>query len=282
MIYRILSIVGKCIGKPPGYERLVRLLCPPERLRVRPSEMIALRDEPVIVADPRTPLGWNLLLFADYEPELRICFKKLLRRGFVAVDVGANVGWHTLLMAQLVGDQGRVIAFEPNPSVRERLQFHISLNRFRQVEVLPYALANQAGCVRFNAPPVDDPTCGDGCLLPEPAAQTAHGIDVESLPFDSLRERLHLERLDLIKIDVEGFEWPALCGCEQAIATFRPHIAFEFDLAYIARCGGSREQLWEFFQRHRYELFVASRWGLEAARSAIWPNAANLWAVPRP
>lgn len=307
IFFRILSAIGKRIGKPTGWERFVRLWCSPESIRGRPAQLIALRDEPLIIADPKTPLGWNLLLFGSYEPELRACFQNFLRPGFVAVDVGANVGWHTLLMAKCVGDQGRVIAFEPNPSVRERLEFHVSLNRFRQVEVLPYALSDREGIVQFTAPPVDDPRCGDGCMLPtstssispseqngasyRPAASavaltgisgTAHQIEVKATPLDALLDRLALSRLDLIKMDIEGFEWLALNGSTRAIEQFRPHIVFEFDREYIARCNGSREQFSDFLAKHRYQLFVATHWGLDAVEANAWPNSANFWAVPRP
>ena len=256
---------------------------------------------------PRHLSAGILLLFGSYEPELRSCFQNFLRPGFVAVDVGANVGWHTLLMAKCVGDQGRVIAFEPNPSVRERLEFHVSLNRFRQVEVLPYALSDREGLVQFNAPPVDDPHCGDGCLLSasmpgispgerngashRPAASavpltgmpgTTHQIEVKATPLDALLDRLALSRLDLMKMDVEGFEWSALSGSTQTIERFRPHIVFEFNREYIVRCNGSREQLSDFFTQHRYQLFIATRWGLEAVVADAWPDSANFWAVPRP
>ncbi len=282
MLYRILNVIGRYVGKPPGYERLVRLFCPPEAVRGRPVELLALRDEPLIMANPRTQLGWKLLLFGDYEPELRAYFRNFLRPGFVVVDVGANIGWHTLLMAQRVGDQGRVIAFEPNPSVRLTLQYHVSLNRFRQVEILPYALSDRAGHVQFNAPPADGPHDGDGCLVNVPMAGMTDRVEVEATPFDALLDRLLLTRLDLIKLDVEGFEWPALRGCELAITRFRPHIVFEFIREYLVRGGGSQQQFVDFFRRHRYQLFIATRWGLVAAQDGAWPDAVDIWAVPLP
>jgi FkbM family methyltransferase len=282
MLYRILSSLGKYIGKPPGYERFVRLFFPPQKIRGRPIQLLALRDEPLVLADPRTPLGWHLLFFGNYEPELRSFFRNLLQPGFVAVDVGANIGWHTLLMAQCVGAQGRIIAFEPNPWVRDRLVHHIALNRLQQVEVLPYALSDTAGLVKFVGPPAGDPRSGDGYLVPASGAGSTDCIEVEATPFDALLGRLALARLDLMKIDVEGFEWCVLRGCEQAIAKFRPHVVFEFNREYIARCNASSEQFSEFFRRHRYELFVATRSGLEALGPGKWPGSANLWAVPLP
>lgn len=238
IFFRLLSFIGPYIGKPPGYERFVRLFCPPEKIRNRPVQLLALRDEPLFLADTQTPLDWHLLFFGSYEPELRRHFRNFLRPGFVAVDVGANVGWHTLLMAQRVGESVRVIAFEPNTSVRGRLLHHVTLNRFCQVEILPYALSDQAGRAKFNAPPVDDPGCGDGHLAPIAEMETIQVVEVETVPLDALVDQLSFTRLDLIKIDVEGFEWPVLRGSEQTITKFRPHIIFEFNSEYIKRCGG--------------------------------------------
>jgi len=280
VLYRALTFAARYVGKPPGYERLVRRLIPPGFVGDRPPQLVSLRGEPLILADPRTPLGWNLLFFGTYEPELRDYFRSVLRAGGVAVDVGANVGWHTLLMAQCVGDRGRVLAFEPNPSVRDRLRFHVSLNRLSQVDVFPFALTDRAERLPFNAPAVDDAHAGDGCLMVEGPARTPGSVDVDATPFDALLPRLELARLDLIKIDVEGFEWPALRGAEQAIATFRPHVIFEFIREYLERGGGTETDLQDFFSRHRYRVYVFSRRGLELPRGNQWPEAANLCAVP--
>ena len=195
VLYRALTFAARYVGKPRGYERLVRRLIPPELVGDRPPRLVGLRGEPLILADPRTPLGWNLLFFGTYEPELRNYFRSVLQAGFVAVDVGANVGWHTLLMAQCVGDRGRVLAFEPNPSVRDRLQFHVSLNRLSQVDVLPFALTNRAERLPFNAPAVDDSRAGDGCLMPEGPARTPGAVDVDATSLDALLPRLELARL---------------------------------------------------------------------------------------
>jgi FkbM family methyltransferase len=281
VLYRALTFAGKYVGKPRGYERLVRRLVPPEFVGDRPPQLVGLRGEPLILADPRTPLGWNLLFFGTYEPELRAYFQSVLGEGFVAVDMGANVGWHTLLMAQCVGPGGRVIAFEPNPSVRDRLRFHVSLNRLPQVDVYPFAMTDRAERLPFNAPAVDDPHAGDGCLVSGPAA-TQDAVDVEATSFDALLPTFELDRLDLIKIDVEGFEWPALQGSEQAIVTFRPLVIFEFIREYLERGSGTERDLQDFFTRHRYRVFVFKRRGLEPLEGKRWPEAANLCAVPLP
>src|SRR5689334_14765239 len=124
----VLAWIGNRIGKPPGWERAVRLVTSPEKCRIR--ELCVVREGVAFLAQPSVPLGWHVAFFGTYEPELREIMRAVLPKGGVAIDVGANVGWHTLLMASLVGDKGRVLAAEANPSVRSRLRDNLHLNRF--------------------------------------------------------------------------------------------------------------------------------------------------------
>ncbi|MEI6724569.1 MAG: hypothetical protein WCO67_27705, partial [Betaproteobacteria bacterium] len=87
-LIELLAWIGKRIGKPPGWERVVIFLAPPERCRAIPDVCI-VRDEMLFVAQPSVPLGWRVAMFGSYEPELREIFRAVLPVGGVAVDVGA-------------------------------------------------------------------------------------------------------------------------------------------------------------------------------------------------
>lgn len=78
----------------------------------------------------------------NYEPDTQAFIRQLLRPGMVAFDVGAHHGFYTLLMAQCVGSEGLVVAFEPSPKERRKLIWHIHLNRLLQVKVEPFAVAD--------------------------------------------------------------------------------------------------------------------------------------------
>lgn len=276
---QLLSWIGTRIGKPPGWERIVRRLVPP-RVCAHLGEVCLLREGIPFLTRPAMPIGWSVAFFGSYEPELREIFRSILRSGGVAVDVGANIGWHTLLMAQLVGDGGRVIAVEPNPSVLRGLQQNVELNRFRQVDIIPCALADAEGLLSFYGPEADDPDSGNGHVVRNGTGEGGERIEVEARRLDRVAIAAGIDRLDLIKIDVEGFEWPVLCGGEQTIARFRPHIVFEFDAAYAPRGGGSASLLDEFFRRHRYRLLAVRRSWAEPVASGSWPDCANIWAAP--
>lgn len=243
-------------------------------------ELCLVRDGSVFLAQPAVPIGWHVAFFGTYEPELRDIFRTVLPLDGVVLDIGANVGWHTLLMARLVGDQGRVLAAEPNPSVRKRLLNHLKINRFEQVEVVPYAIADTDGTVEFFGPEADDGDSGDGYVVSSGSTAQRGTIRVETKRLDAIVTAAQIKRLELIKIDVEGFEWPVLQGGEQTIAKFRPHIIFEYDANYASRGGGSPHNLANYFYEHRYRLFAIGRTWATAVGLKNWPNCANIWAVP--
>jgi FkbM family methyltransferase len=277
----ILGWIGRRIGKPRGWERVVRLFTSPERCRGM-EDVPIIRDGTTFIAQPGVPLGWHIALFGTYEPELREIFGRILPAGGVVVDVGANVGWHTMLMARLVGESGRVFAAEANPSVRVRLEEHLHLNGLRQVAVLPFALGDRNGSVEFHAPGVDKLASGDGHVVAPGESGAPDVIRVEVRTLDDALESRNLGRLDLIKIDVEGFEWPVLSGADRSIGRFRPHVIFETIAEYLHRGGATPQVIAHFFAKHRYRLYAVGRSGARPVSLEHWPDAANLWAMPLP
>ena len=164
-----------------------------------------------------------------YEPGATGTVLNALGDGDVFVDIGANSGYFTVLAALRVGDRGRVFAFEPNPSVRRRLQRNLELNRIADsVTVSDLALAAEdrddvqlfVSCWPEN----------DGIASLTPAAETlARGglradtsIAVRVRTFDSWVPSVQLSRIDLMKIDVEGAESRVLAGMSSTLARFRP------------------------------------------------------------
>lgn len=277
----LLAWIGQRIGKPPGWERVVRRFAGPERFRGHP-DLCLVRDGICFIAQPAVPLGWHVTMFGTYEPELRDILAALLRPGGVAVDVGANVGWHTLLMGQRVGAEGRVLAVEANPSVRRRLVDNLAINGLIQVEIVPCALAASAGQVAFFGPADDDVESGNGHLVSATSVpgDQSNVLTVETRTLDAIVGAAGLKRLDVIKIDVEGYEWPVLQGAEDTLARYRPHVVFEYVSEYAARGGGTPDELMAFFERHGYRLFALRRPWAQRVTRADWPACADIWAVP--
>jgi FkbM family methyltransferase len=163
-----------------------------------------------------------------YEPATTEYLRRHLARGDVFVDVGANHGYFTLIAAALVGERGRVFAFEPNPPVFKQLAMHVSLNSFDdRVVLLPAALSDVPDDqARFfvsqwsrnsgisTLRPTDS-TIADGGLSRE------HTISIRADTFDRWFAASRLDRVDLVKIDAEGSEELVLRGMSEALRSGR-------------------------------------------------------------
>lgn len=147
----------------------------------------------------------------------------MCRPGDTVLDIGANVGDWTLSMALHVGASGRVLAFEPVPYLAETIVKTMRINRQDQVEVLNIALSNQDGMAEFS---VEQGNSG-GSRLGHMNGDFS-GITVPTRCLDSmLAERPEIDRIDFIKVDVEGFELQVLEGARDTLARFHPPLILE-------------------------------------------------------
>lgn len=273
---QLVAWMGSRIGKPPGWHRIARRFAPSAACRELP-DVIVVRNGLSFVVQPSEPIGWNILFQGTFEPELREILSSLLQKSAVAIDVGANTGWHTSLMSRLVGDGGRVIAIEPNPAVVRRLHENIALNHLGNVDVFPLALSDRDEIAAFHES-IEDP--GQAHLVGTGERACENTTRVETRRLDRIVEDCGLTRLDLIKIDVEGYEWPVFRGAERTIDKFKPHIIFEFSAESAGRGGGTAEQISHFFQTRDYRLFAIGLAGAQAIDLGTWPRWSDIWAVP--
>lgn len=164
----------------------------------------------------------SLALYAlgsRYEPAL-YQLPQLLREGDVVFDCGASQGGYALYAAHLVGTGGAVVAIEPQAYAARAVRISAAANAFAQLRVEQVAVADQDGVLSF----FDNGKAVAGSLVD-------HGVSagrrVEARSLDSLMRGLDLQRLDLIKLDVEGSEHRALLGAAESIARHRPLVVFE-------------------------------------------------------
>ena len=166
-------------------------------------------------------LGRNLLFGQDYDPHLSSFLKRVIKPGMTAVDMGANVGFITMLLGQLVGKSGRVVAFEPNLENCRLLLLSIEKNGFEHVKLFPFAVSDSVGAACFY-----HARGSNGGFWPkEDQNLTKLGsFIVPTIRLDTVLS----ERIDFIKVDVEGAEYLALTGAVALIERFRPMIVTEF------------------------------------------------------
>ncbi len=146
-----------------------------------------------------------------YELRKQQTLAGLVRPGWTIYDIGANAGFYTLFFSRLVGERGKVFAFEPFAPNVAALCNHVRLNNLRNTRVIQTAVAGREGLVFLSD-------------RPDAASQNSISIELEShLLVPSLRlDSCGLPAPDLIKLDVEGAEGTILCGSVQVLKRHRP------------------------------------------------------------
>jgi FkbM family methyltransferase len=176
-------------------------------------------------------IDFAIWLFGQFEAETAKACAGLVSSGSVVVDIGANMGAHSLPLARTVGPAGQVIAIEPTWSAFDRLTKNCEANpQFLERLILVQAmLAGSAGQALeseiYSSWPLKPQMTASLHPLHRGAAKPTTGARVATL--DSLIEELGVTRIDLIKLDVDGAEIDVLEGGRETLARFRPPIVME-------------------------------------------------------
>jgi FkbM family methyltransferase len=192
----------------------------------------------------------NIYFLGYYEFWETRLVQELLRPGDTFVDVGANLGWFTLLAARCVGAAGRVFAFEPSPDVYEHLRENLRLNGSHNVTAEQLALFNRGGVALLShSRPRHSGTAS--LFNKDPLAR-----EVEVVTLDEYRSRLQIGAIRLIKIDVEGAEMEVLLGGQRTFAErVCECILIEVDEDHLHRRGLRSSDLLGQLRDWGYRLF---------------------------
>lgn len=155
--------------------------------------------------------GTNFLS-GKYEPEKTECLASIVKEGMIAIDVGAHVGYYSLIMAKGVGPSGKVYSFEPRDLNRGFLKKHIRVNGVENVTVFSKCVGDREGKVSFET----RTGTGTGHLSEE------GDVTVEMTTLDGAIKEGLLQAPDLLKIDVEGAEVQVLRGATETIRNAKP------------------------------------------------------------
>lgn len=147
-----------------------------------------------------------IFYFGVWEPMVSNVTEQLLRKGDVYVDIGANIGYHSLLASNCVGGSGRVVSIEASPTVYSLLSNNIAKNRASNIRLVNVAASDCRKTLDIFA--------GEGSNIGKTTTIEARGLrkecSVQALPIDEILSLDELNRVSLIKIDIEGAELPVL------------------------------------------------------------------------
>ena len=208
--------------------------------------------------DLQEGIDLSIFLLGAFEPSTVDAYSRLVRPGATVLDIGANIGAHTLPLARLCGSAGRVIAFEPTRFAFEKLRRNVALNPevATHVSCQQVMLVGAEGAVLedaiYSSWPLDRQRGNE--LHAEHKGRLMSTQEASAETLDSALSRLDVARVDFIKLDVDGHEPDVLSGARSTIAGSRPPILMEL-APYVFRADMSRFRfMLDFLWSLGYEL----------------------------
>jgi FkbM family methyltransferase len=245
-----------------GYRaaRILRRLHNPTRSGSGITSQIPLEDGLRISVNTASAFEWDLFFYGPnkFEPQIRSLLRRSIRPGHAAIDVGANIGIHTLVMARAAAS-GPVLACEPNPSACARLSSNVTLNRLRNVIIRPTAVSDRCGTATLFMP-LDEERLQAWASLQhnedDPYLAHVRSLEVPVITIDELVDRAYLHDIDVIKIDVEGMEGAVMQGARRVLRRWHPLLLFEYTPTWWAQAGYVLEDVLDDLRHLGYRRFL--------------------------
>jgi FkbM family methyltransferase len=216
----------------------------------------------------------------QYEPDVRAALLHFLKPGDTVLDCGANIGYFSVLAGHLVGPRGQVVAIEANPVTQPLLDRNLRLNGFGKIVCC--ALASSAGELELFVPRAGDvySSLRTGGLVTGPNIKR---FRVHGCTLDDVVSSLGLQRVDLIKIDIEGAELDALRSAQRVMCELRPMILCEYGINTWPAFGACKDDLILMLKKRNYRvgIFDPATKRVNPASESVWTSGyANLVLVP--
>jgi len=187
-----------------------------------------------------------------YEPLNTRLFKRILRPGGTVVDVGANIGYFSLLAAKLVGNAGKVIAVEAHPRNFEVLSAAVQRNGLKQVVPVNIGLSDENGSAQIIMADQNDFANRTASMVPQ-AGLSGPTVPVRRL--DNCISGWNIDVIDLLKIDVDGFETKIVRGAAELLSSGHVrNVIIELDDHWLSASGSSAEELTALFQAAGFSI----------------------------
>jgi FkbM family methyltransferase len=221
-----------------------------------------------------------------YSEDIAHLLNEILQPGMTVLDIGANIGEITLLASKRVGMQGQVFAFEPIENIAQQLEHHVNINQFKKTYIERLAL----GDVTDNACPIyascgqitDDDNSGLGSLY--------GGNDGES-PVQYIKmttldnwiiDHPSIQRIDLIKIDIEGAELACLHGARDTLLRFKPRLIVEVQDFSASRAGHPSTKILDFLSELGYRFQrIGKNGSLKPLTTGNLTSFQNVLCIPK-
>jgi FkbM family methyltransferase len=192
-----------------------------------------------------------------YENETVLALTAELKTARTMIDIGANIGYFSLLTKAL-NRNCHVISIEPLPRNVEQLKHQKEINHFDKMDIIDVCLSDEVGTTSFAVPPMEE--CGWGRI----AYRDFFDGQIVEKPMTTLdhlcRER-QIKSIDLIKMDVEGFEFKVLKGMENTLKEHKPVLCIELNEPCLLDLGTSGQEIIDWLHTKEYTMYILDRNG---------------------
>ena|SRR2546421_1452700 len=203
-----------------------------------------------IAGDTREIIQQYIYYFGVWEPHLTRWINQRLAPGDTFIDIGANIGYYSLLASRLVGASGAVIAIEASPQTFSALEANLARNRARNVRAVNIAVSDSVGTVKLFRGP--ETNIGVTTIFEEEGLKWGceFECEIESAPLSAILRPDEMKNARLIKIDVEGAEWAVVAGMSLLLSSGRADLeaVVEMNPERLAQQGKQPEDILEIFR----------------------------------
>jgi FkbM family methyltransferase len=184
-----------------------------------------------------------------FEPFVTSIIQKKVNKGMYVLDIGANIGCHTLPLAKIVGEQGKVFAFEPMSRAFSKLKQNVGLNSFKNIVLEKIAFSDvsqKKDSIHFRSSwPLDSIEVD----------KQKEKEEVEFTTLDDYVKKNNIQRIDFMKLDVDGYECKIVKGGMNALKKFRPMMIIELGISTLKGVGDEPDKLIDSLMSLGYSFF---------------------------
>jgi FkbM family methyltransferase len=218
-------------------------------------------------------IDWHI--YFGYSEGTKIPLYEMISEGGIAIDVGANIGETALELAKRVGPSGRVFAFEPDPLMRNKFNKNFSFNQWAKIQLEPWALSDVAATHRLYR--VSERNPAGNKIMSEGSGDF---VEIQAIRLDDYVTQNQIENIDLVKIDVEGFEKHVLLGAGQVILRFMPKLFVEISQKQLQMQGTSAHDIFALLEGWGYLIKYAHNLVAVTSSSELESGHFDIIALP--
>lgn len=217
------------------------------------------------------------LIYEGFEREETDYLTKILKKGDFFVDIGTNIGLFSLIASKIVGDEGKVLCFEPAPLTFSRLRENISLNDLKNVDIRNIGLSDAKGELTFYVS--NNGHDAWNSFAPSQDNKLESSIQVPVSTLDIELKGIDRNKIKLVKIDVEGWEKFVLYGGKDFLINYSPFVMVEFTEENTFNAGYSVHEIYDIMQDFGYVWYRLSNGELVKEVKKLYYPYDNLIAI---